>query len=145
MWKYCDNNKCHNIFTKHLFSVVIGYNFIFYYFISTYKKFDTSIIVKILWNLLCQYNNIYASLYKYLKEKKNFRHYSYRASWINQKHYTISVVTFFQNILFLVVVGHKLTISYFIILFLLVRNWHVNNCEICCVSITIYMPVYINI
>ena len=29
-----------------------------------------SIIVKILWNLLCQYNNIYTSLYKYLKEKK---------------------------------------------------------------------------
>ena len=31
-------NKCHNIFTKHLFSVVIGHNFIFYYFILTYKK-----------------------------------------------------------------------------------------------------------
>ena len=34
---------------------------------------DTSIIVKILWNLLCQYNNIYASLYKYLKEKKKHK------------------------------------------------------------------------
>ena len=31
-------NKCHNIFIKHLFSVVIGHNFIFYYFILTYKK-----------------------------------------------------------------------------------------------------------
>ena len=31
-------NKCHNIFTKHLFSVVVGYSFIFYYFILTYKK-----------------------------------------------------------------------------------------------------------
>ena len=31
-------NKCHNIFTKHLFSVVIGHSFIFYYFILTYKK-----------------------------------------------------------------------------------------------------------
>ena len=31
-------NKCHNIFTKHLFSIVIGHNFIFYYFILTYKK-----------------------------------------------------------------------------------------------------------
>ena len=31
-------NKCHNIFTKHLFSVVVGHNFIFYYFILTYKK-----------------------------------------------------------------------------------------------------------
>ena len=31
-------NKYHNIFTKHLFLVVIGYNFIFYYFILTYKK-----------------------------------------------------------------------------------------------------------
>ena len=31
-------NKCHNIFTKHLFSVVVSYNFIFYYFILTYKK-----------------------------------------------------------------------------------------------------------
>ena len=25
-------NKCHNIFTKHLFTVVIGHSFIFYYF-----------------------------------------------------------------------------------------------------------------
>ena len=31
-------NKCHNIFTKHLFSVVVGHSFIFYYFILTYKK-----------------------------------------------------------------------------------------------------------
>ena len=31
----------------------------------------TSIIMKILWNLLCQYNNIYTNLHKYLKEKKN--------------------------------------------------------------------------
>ena len=31
-------NKCHNIFTKHLFSVVVDYSFIFYYFILTYKK-----------------------------------------------------------------------------------------------------------
>ena len=28
-------NKCHNIFTKYLFSVVVGHNFIFYYFILT--------------------------------------------------------------------------------------------------------------
>ena len=34
-------NKCHNIFTKHLFLVMVGHNFIFYYFIIlflTYKK-----------------------------------------------------------------------------------------------------------
>ena len=31
-------NMCHNIFTKHLFSVVVGHSFIFYYFILTYKK-----------------------------------------------------------------------------------------------------------
>ena len=31
-------NKCHNIFTKHLFSVVVGHSFIFYYFILAYKK-----------------------------------------------------------------------------------------------------------
>ena len=31
-------NKCHNIFTKHLFSVVVGHSFIFFYFILTYKK-----------------------------------------------------------------------------------------------------------
>ena len=31
-------NKCHNIFIKYLFSVVIGHGFIFYYFILTYKK-----------------------------------------------------------------------------------------------------------
>ena len=32
------SNKCHNIFTKYLFSVVVGRSFIFYYFILTYKK-----------------------------------------------------------------------------------------------------------
>ena len=31
-------NKCHNIFTKHLFSVVVGHNFVVYYVILTYKK-----------------------------------------------------------------------------------------------------------
>ena len=31
-------NKCHNIFTKHLFLVVVSHNFIFYYFILNYKK-----------------------------------------------------------------------------------------------------------
>ena len=31
-------NKCHNIFTKYLFLVMIGHSFIFYYFILTYKK-----------------------------------------------------------------------------------------------------------
>ena len=29
------SNKCHNIFTKHLFSVVVSHSFIFYYFIFT--------------------------------------------------------------------------------------------------------------
>ena len=32
------SNKCHNIFTKHLFLVMVGYSFIFYYFNLTYKK-----------------------------------------------------------------------------------------------------------
>ena len=32
------SNKCYNIFTKHLFLVVVGYSFIFYYFIFSYKK-----------------------------------------------------------------------------------------------------------
>ena len=53
----------------------------------------TSIIVKILWNLLCQYNNIYTGLHKYLKEKKkaqtdyrkkkkkNYSYCSYSATW----------------------------------------------------------------
>ena len=31
-------NKCHKICTKHLFSAMVGYSFIFYYFILTYKK-----------------------------------------------------------------------------------------------------------
>ena len=46
------HNKCYTIFTKYLFSNVIGHNFI------------------LLWNLLCLYSNIYANSYKYLKEKK---------------------------------------------------------------------------
>ena len=32
------HNKCYNIFTKHLFSIVVGQSLIFYYFILTYKK-----------------------------------------------------------------------------------------------------------
>ena len=32
------SNKCHNIFTKYLFSIVVSHSFIFYYFILTYKK-----------------------------------------------------------------------------------------------------------
>ena len=32
------SNKCHNIFIKYLFLVMIGHNFIFYYFILIYKK-----------------------------------------------------------------------------------------------------------
>ena len=35
---------------------MVGQSFIFYYFILTYKKLTP---MKILWNLLCQYNNIY--------------------------------------------------------------------------------------
>ena len=66
-------NKCHDIFTKHLFSVVISYNFIFYYFILIYKKLTPQQLWKILWNLLCQYNNIYAGSYKYLKGKKKYK------------------------------------------------------------------------
>ena len=31
-------NECHNIFTKHLFLIVVNHSFIFYYFILTYKK-----------------------------------------------------------------------------------------------------------
>ena len=31
-------NKCHNIFTKHLFSVIVSHSFKFYYFILNYKK-----------------------------------------------------------------------------------------------------------
>ena len=32
------HNKCYNIFTKHVFSIVVGHSLIFYYFILTYKK-----------------------------------------------------------------------------------------------------------
>ena len=31
-------NKCHNVFTKNLFLVVVSHSLIFYYFILTYKK-----------------------------------------------------------------------------------------------------------
>ena len=32
------HNKCYNIFTKHLFLIVVGHSLIIYYFILTYKK-----------------------------------------------------------------------------------------------------------
>ena len=54
--KYC-TNKCHNIFTKHLFSIVVGYNLIFYYFISTCCSYS---VVQKHW--------MYSDIYK--REKK---------------------------------------------------------------------------
>ena len=61
--------------------------------------------MKILWNLLCQYKNIYNSSYKYLKEEKNTNqwpkkkkekkeHHSYCANWTNQR-ITICALTLF--------------------------------------------------
>ena len=44
-----------------------------------------SIIVKILWNLLCQYNNIYTSLHKYFKEKKTQTDYRIKKKKKKQK------------------------------------------------------------
>ena len=52
----------------------------------------------------------------------------------------ICVTTFSQNIYFQL---WLVTVSYFIILFRPIRNWHLNNCEIFCVSITIYIYIYI--
>ena len=111
LWKYCDNNKCYNIFSKHLFSVVIGHNLIFYYFILTCKKLTLHQLWKY-YEICCINITIYMPDYINIskekkntnrllgKKKKNFRHCSYLASWINQKHCTISVVTFSQNIYF---------------------------------------------
>ena len=134
MWKYCNNNKYHNIFTKNLFSVVVSYSLIFHYFISTNKKFDTLIIVKILWNLLCQYNNIYANLYKYffkkrhklMTEKTNKKNIK-KFQWSDEQYILRklkSIVTFthshnkcyniFTKHIFLVVVNHSLIFYYFI-------------------------------
>ena len=61
--------------------------------------------MKILWNLLCQYKNIYNSSYKYLKEEKNTNqwpkkkkekkeHHSYCANLTNQR-ITICALTLF--------------------------------------------------
>ena len=58
-----------------------------------------------MWNLLCQYNNIYACSYKYLKrkkstngrlkeKKKNYNYYSYSATWANQS----GIVAIVQNL-----------------------------------------------
>ena len=55
---------------------------------------------------------------------------------------TTSITTFSQNIYFQL---WWVTVSYFIILFRPIRNWLLNNYEICCVSITIYMLTHINI
>ena len=35
---YTFTPKCYNIFKKYLFSILVDHNFIFYYFISVYKK-----------------------------------------------------------------------------------------------------------
>ena len=53
----------------------------------------------------------------------------------------ICVTTFSQNIYFQL---WLVTVSYFIILFRPIRNWHLNNCEIFCISITIYIYIYAN-
>ena len=58
-------NKCHNIFTKHLFSVVVGYSFIFYYFILTYKKLTLQWLQK--------YCKICCVVKQYIKGKKKYK------------------------------------------------------------------------
>ena len=59
--------------------------------------------MKILWNLLCQYDNIYAGSYKYLKgkkstnrklKKKSYSYCSYSATWTNQS----STIATVQNL-----------------------------------------------
>ena len=44
--------------------------------------------MKILWNLFCQYNNIYTNLHKYLKEKRKKKH----KPIIKEKKKTIAIV-----------------------------------------------------
>ena len=90
-----------------------------------------SIIVKILWNLLCQYNNINISLHQYLKEKKKHKPITLKKKkeegrLTKPKHCYILAATMHYS-------G--------IVTFYIYKKY----CEICCVSITIYMPVYINI
>ena len=104
------------------------------------EEFDAKIIVKILWNLLCQYNNIYANSYKYsfffkstnwwLEKKKRKSQWSDKQYILSklksivaftQSHTTFSQKIYFQTLLIIV--------SYFIILFWPIRNWHLNNYE----------------
>ena len=87
--------------------------------------------MKILWNLLCQYNNIYAGSYKYLKGKKKVQ----KEDWRKKKvvatvttmplEQTKSIITFtyspnkchniFTKHLFLAMVGHSFIFYYFIL------------------------------
>ena len=79
------------------------------------KKIDTSIIVKILWNLLCQYNNIYAGFYKYLKEKKYKQKTKKKKNAVVFTHSLNKCHNIFTKHLFSVVVGHNFIFYYFIL------------------------------
>ena len=69
LWKYCDNNKWCNIFSKHLFSVVVSHSLIFYYFISTYKKLTHQQLWKY-YEICCVSIIIYMSAYINISKKK---------------------------------------------------------------------------
>ena len=46
--------KCHNIFTKALFPIVVSLGLIVYYILFWSEKTDTSTIIKILWQFIAQ-------------------------------------------------------------------------------------------
>ena len=46
--------KCHNIFTKDLFTIVVSLGLIVYYILFWSEKTDTSTIIKILWQFIAQ-------------------------------------------------------------------------------------------
>ena len=100
-----------------------------------------------MWNLLCQYNNIYEGSYKYLKGKtiqtkdwsKKRKKYEKDAivtiatvpleqtkNTVTFTHSPNKCYNIFTKHLFSVMVSHSFI---FIILFWLIRNWHLNNCE----------------
>ena len=49
--------------------------------------------MKILWNLLCQYNNIYAGSYKYLKGKKKVQTKDWKKEKKKKKRSVATIVT----------------------------------------------------
>ena len=125
LWKYCDNNKCCNIFSKHLFLVVVGHSLIFYNFISTCKKLTRQWLWKhceICYVSITIYILAYTNILKKKKKPKSITEKKEEKKTLGLQCQLNKVkalhnkcCNIFSKHLFLVVVGYSFVFYYFIL------------------------------